>query len=129
MPVKIRILSAANKHMQRAGFLKLLASQVARVETSSLSALGSHLVETVTKRIRISPPFEAALREYVQIRLYDRIYADLRKNVLTGKTAVGIELQDLYLADPRLPSSTGKLGENPLHGKRTETVHGLRLGT
>jgi hypothetical protein len=112
MSGKIRILSAANKHMQRAGFLKLLAVQVARTETSSLSALGERLVETVTKRVRISPPFDDALREYVQIRLYDRIYADLRKNVLAGNIAVGIEIQDLYLADPRLPSSTGKLGEN-----------------
>src|ERR1035437_8772059 len=112
MPVKIRILSAAHKHMQRAGFLKLLAAQVAKVETSSLSALGTKLVETVTKRIRVAPPFNNALREYVQTRLFDRIYADLRKNVLTGNAAVGIEIQDLYLADTRLASSTGKLGEN-----------------
>jgi hypothetical protein len=113
MPVKIRILSATNKHMQRLGFLKLLAAQVARVETSSLSALGSRLVESVTKRIRISPPFNDALREYVQIRLsYDKIYTDLRNSVLAGKAPVGIELQDLYLSDPALPSSTGKLGGN-----------------
>ena len=112
MPVKIRILGAANKHMQRAGFLKLLAWQVSRVETSTLSALGSHLVETVTKRVRIEPPFSEALREYVQIRLFDAIYTDLRKAVLSGSTPTGIEIQDLYLADPLLPSSTGKLGEN-----------------
>lgn len=112
MPVKIRILSAANRHMQRAGFLKLLAAQVARVETSSLSALGSHLVETVTKRVRISPPFNEALREYVQIRLTDRIYSDLRKTFLAANVPVNLEIQDLYLADPRLPSSTGKLAEN-----------------
>ena len=113
MPVKIRILSATNKHMQRLGFLKLLAAQVARVETSSLSALGTRLVESVTKRIRVSPPFNDALREYVQIRLsYDKIYTDLRNSVLAGKMPVGIELQDLYLSDPALPSSTGKLGGN-----------------
>jgi len=112
MPVKIRILSAANKHMQRVGFLKLLATQVARVETSSLSALGNRLVETVTKRVRVAPPFSDALREYVQTRLQDRLYSELRKNVLAANAAVGIEIQDLYLSDPKLPSSTGKLGEN-----------------
>jgi hypothetical protein len=112
MPVKIRILSASNRHMQRAGFLKLLAMQVARVETSSLTTLGGKLVETVTKRVRVSPPFSDTLRDYVQLRLSDGIYADLRKNVLAGNTAAGIEIQDLYLSDPRLPSSTGKLGEN-----------------
>ena len=113
MPVKIRILSATNKHMQRPGFLKLLAARVARVETSSLSALGSRLVESVTRRVRVSPPFNDALRDYVQVRLsYDRIYTDLRNSVLAGKTSVSLELQDLYLSDPALPSSTGKLGGN-----------------
>jgi hypothetical protein len=112
MPVKIRILSAANKHMQRLGFLKLLALQVSRSETSSLSTLGSHLVETVTKRVRISPPFADSLRDYVQIRLFDAVYADVRKTVLTGVAPAGIEIQDLYLSDPCLPSTTGKLGEN-----------------
>jgi hypothetical protein len=113
VPVKIRILSAANKHMQRLGYLKLLASRVARVETSSLSALGKPMVETVTKRVRVSPPFSEPLREYAQIRLsYDKIYTDLRDAILSGKSPVSVELQDLYLSDPELPSSTGKLGGN-----------------
>lgn len=113
MPVKIRILSAANKHMQRVGFLKLLAVQVARVETSSLSALGSKLVETATKRVKTSPPFSEALRDYAQIRLsYDKIYADLRNAISAGNVPVNVEIQDLYLCDPALPSSTGKLGGN-----------------
>jgi len=91
----------------------LLAAQVARVETSSLSALGNRLVGVVTTKLRVSPPFSEGVRDYAQVRLsYDRVYTDLREAVLSGKTSVSMELQDLYLSDPALPSSTGKLAGN-----------------
>lgn len=114
MPVKIRILSSATKTMQRLGYLKLLAHDAARTETSSVATLGQRLISTVTKRVKISSPFEPALADYVRIRLFDRIYADLRKQVLDKPTAptAALELQDLYLSDSRIPSTTGKLIEN-----------------
>src|SRR5438874_1408770 len=111
MPIKIRILSATNKTMQRAGFLKRLAYQVSRNETNNLPTLGKQFIATVTKRVRISPPYDKVLIEYVRNRLSDRVYTDLRKAVLTNQPAA-LEIQDLYLSDPRLPSSTGKLVEN-----------------
>jgi hypothetical protein len=111
MPVKIRILSASNKHMQRAGYLKLLAHGAARTETSNLNALGATLVDTVTKRQRVSPPYSKSLRDYARIRLTDRIYTENRAAVLANKPTT-LEIQDLYLADLTLPSSTGKLGAN-----------------
>ncbi len=97
--------------MQRSGFLKLLAHQVSRNETNNLQSLGKQFIATVTKRARVSPPYDESLIEYVRVRLFDRVYADLRKTVLGGQPAA-LELQDLYLSDPRLPSSTGKLAEN-----------------
>ncbi len=114
MPVKIRILSSANKTMQRLGYLKLLAQDTARSETSSVASLGQHLIASVTKRVKVQSPFNPAITDYVRIRLFDRVYADLRKQVLNKPPAAtaAIELQDLYLADPRIPSTTGKLGEN-----------------
>jgi hypothetical protein len=111
MPVKIRILSSANKTMQRLGYLKFMAQNAARTETSNVAALGQHLTSAVTKRIKVSPPFSAPLLDYVRIRLFDRVYTELRKAVLEPKNnaPVGIELQDLYLSDPTIPSTTGKL--------------------
>ena len=47
MGVKIRILNSANRTMQRAGFLKLLCAQTARVETTNLQSLGKHFVGTL----------------------------------------------------------------------------------
>lgn len=114
MSVKIRILGSANRTMQRAGFLKLLCAQTARTETSNMDTLGRQFVQTLLKRVRVMPPYSESLRDYVRIRLMDKVYHDLRKAVLSGSataSAVSLEIQDLYLSDPALASSTGKLVE------------------
>ena len=100
--------------MQRAGFLKLLCAQTARTETSNMDTLGKQFVQTLLKRVRVTPPYSEPLREYVRVRLMDKAYHDLRKAVLNGPAtarAVSLEMQDLYLSDPALASSTGKLVE------------------
>ena len=84
MSVKIRILGSANRTMQRAGFLKLLCAQTARVETSNIDTLGKQFVQTLLKRVRLTPPYSESLRDYVRVRLTDRVYHDLRKAVLNG---------------------------------------------
>ena len=114
MSVKIRILGSANRTMQRVGFLKLLCAQTARVETSNIDTVGKQFVQTLLKRVRLTPPYSESLREYVRLRLTDRVYHDLRKAVLNGAAspgAVSLEIQDLYLSEPALPSNTGKLVE------------------
>ena len=113
MAVKIRILNSANKAMQRLGYLKLLAYLTSRTETSNVGALGQRMISAITKRVKVEPPFAPPLADYVRIRLSDRIYSDLRKQILDVPSAasVAIEIQDLYLSDPRVPSTTGKLGE------------------
>lgn len=114
MGVKIRILSSANRTMQRAGFLKLVCAQTARMETTNLQSLGKNFVNTLMKRVRIAPPYSEPLCDYVRVRLTDKAYHDLRKAVLNadgGTGPVGLEIQDLYLSDRSLPSSTGKLVE------------------
>lgn len=114
MSVKIRILASANRTMQRAGFLKLLAAQTARVETSNLETLGKESVRTLLKRVRVTPPYSEAMRDYARFRLKDKVYQDLRKALLSDNdsaAAVSLELQDLYLSDTALPSSVGKLVE------------------
>lgn len=113
MPSRIRVLDSANRTMQRLGYLKPLCALVNASETSNLETLGKRLIERVTKRVRVSPPFDAQTRDYVKNRLTDRLYHDLRKAVLESANgaAVHMEIQDVYLADARLPSRTGKLVE------------------
>lgn len=113
MPSRIRVLDSANRTMQRLGYLKPLCALVNASETSNLETLGKRLIERVTKRVRVSPPFDAQTRDYVKNRLTDRLYHDLRKAVLESANgaAVHMEIQDVYLADEKLPSRTGKLVE------------------
>jgi hypothetical protein len=113
MAGRIRVLDAATRTMQRLGYLKALCAIVNESETSNLSSLGKRLIERVTKRIKLSPPYDEQIRDYVRLRLTDGAYRNLRKNVLNGANdaQVSLEIQDLYLADNSLPSRTGKLVE------------------
>jgi hypothetical protein len=116
--VKIRILGAATRAMQRTGFLKLIAAQAVKIETTNLESLGKQCVQTVLKRVKLMPPYGESLREYVRIRLFDKVYHDLRKTVLGDQDQalpVSFELQDLYLSDATIPSTVGKLVEADWH--------------
>lgn len=114
MAGRIRVLDSANRTMQRLGFLKLVAALGRDSDTSSLSSLGTRLIERATKRVRLSPPFDEEIRDYVKTRLTDSVYRHLRKVVLdgiNGNSPVFLEMQDVYLSDSSLPSRTGKLVE------------------
>jgi hypothetical protein len=111
MTGRIRVLDATNRTMQRLGYLKALAALVNETETSNLETLGKRLISRVTQRVRLSPPFDDDLQEYAKTRLTDGTYKELRKTIMENAGPAGVELQDVYLADRSLPSSTGKLVE------------------
>lgn len=113
MAVKIRVLDAANKTMQRLGYLKALSALVNETETSNFTTLGKRFIDRVLKSTSYSPPFEDSLKEYARMRMMDGTYREIRKKILdeNQQASISIELQDVYLSDPALPSSTGKLVE------------------
>lgn len=111
MAGRIRVLDATNRTMQRLGFLKPLCALVNETETSNLESLGKRFIDRVTQRIKLSPPFDEDLVEYARVRLTDGAYKSLRKTILEGTGPAGVEVQDIYLSDPSLPSNTGKLVE------------------
>jgi hypothetical protein len=107
-----RVLDSAKRPMQRLGYLKHLLQRCVALEASNVEALGRDLTETVLRSVRVSLTSE--LVDYVQRRLTDGAYRGLREQVAArqrgnGADAIAVELQDVYLADPRLPSRTGKL--------------------
>jgi hypothetical protein len=57
----------------------------------------------------LTPPYDDDLKEYARTRLTDGAYRELRKKIMEDAGPAGVELQDVYLADKSLPSSTGKL--------------------
>lgn len=111
MAGRIKVLDSANRTMQRLGFLKALAALVNENETSNLETLGKRFISRVTQRVRLSPPFDEDLQEYAKTRLTDGAYREIRKTIMDNAKPTGVELQDVYLADRSLPSSTGKMVE------------------
>ena len=111
MASRIRILDSANRTMQRLGFLKALAALVNETETSNLETLGKRFVVRINQRVKLTPPYDDDLKEYARTRLTDGAYRELRKQILDDTGPANIELQDAYLSDKSLPSSTGKLVE------------------
>lgn len=111
---EIRVLSSTARCMQRLGYLKRLTRRVIALSTSSAENLGSDLTQTVMRKVRV--PLTTDRVAYIRQRLYDRAYNGLKKQAAAwsegGEMIVAMELQDLYLADPSLPSQTGKLVRN-----------------
>jgi hypothetical protein len=109
----IRVLERPSRCMQRLGYIKYVLSRGAATSTTSLEKLGHELVDTV--RRRVSVPLTPALYTYAKRRLTDRTYASLKQELerlgpdFAGEQALRVEIQDAYLADPALPSRTGKL--------------------
>ena len=90
MAGRIRVLDSATRTMQRLGYLKILCAIVNETETSNLTSLGKRLIERVTKRFKLTPPFDEQIRDYVKMRLTDRAYRDLRKTVLDGANSAQV---------------------------------------
>ena len=104
-------LGLGKAHHAAPGYLKAVASLVTENETSNLETFGKRFIARVTHRVRFQPPFDEELQAYAKTRLTDGAYKDLRKTIMENAGPANIELQDIYLADPSLPSCTGKLVE------------------
>jgi hypothetical protein len=124
---EIRVLDSTARCMQRLGYLKRLTRRVIALSTSSADNLGSDLTQTVMRKARVPLTTDRAI--YIRQRLYDRAYNGLKKQASAWRegeeTIVSMELQDLYLADPALPSQTGKLVRND---RRKYPPLGIALG-
>jgi hypothetical protein len=112
---ELRVLDRIARPMQRLGYLKHLLRRVVASNTSNLENLGQDLIETVSRKVNVLLDAERAA--YVRVRLFDNAYATLKKQVDAWQKAggdpslVALEMQDLYLADPSLPSGVGKLSK------------------
>lgn len=95
----IRAIKNPHRSQQRLGFLKYLLYRASQNDSTPLKVLGEDLAKTLSKKINI--PVNDSIEEYVAKRLRNH-----SKNI---KKKTYIELQDLYLSDPKISSKTGKL--------------------
>lgn len=99
--------------MQRLGFLKRLVRRIASGATSNLDNVGNDLLEVAMKKVKVD--LNQDLTSYIKVRLFDRVYKTLKEQAISWEKepsvpiSVQMEIQDLYLADPGVPSRVGKL--------------------
>lgn len=112
----IRVFSNPRRSMQRFGFLKYLVWRASVSATNNLSTLGKGLIAAVT--LKISVVLTPHLQEYITTVLTDSTYRNLRSLALKpledsqDQPPVQVEIQDVYLSDPDLPSRRGKLNSD-----------------
>jgi len=109
----LRVFDYVGRSMERLGFLKRLLKRASATSTSNLENLGKDLISTVSQKHRV--PITKARFEYVKSRVREDIFKSVKKEVdlwiKEGRNPpeVYIEIQDLYLADPSIPSQAGRL--------------------
>ena len=110
---ELRVFDRINRQMMRLGFLKHVVKRVVATSTTSLDNLGNNLIDTLSRKVQV--PLSESRVKYIRIRLYDRVYSTLKKqandwdSVSSEPKYVLMEIQDLYLSDPDIPSGVGKL--------------------
>lgn len=110
---ELRILDGFARAMQRLGYLKRVVRRVTSTSTSNRDSLGHDLIGSVTRKVQM--PLSHALANYIKVRLKESSYTTLKQQTEAWlrdggePPLVSIELQDLYLSDPQMPSGVGKL--------------------
>lgn len=116
---ELRILDVVDRTMVRLGFLKRLVKRVSATATTNIENLGKDLLNTVTKKIQV--PLSKERYDYISQKINKSILKSSKKEIDRWLNEGGdppevlIELQDLYLADPVLPSQMGRLVEDSWH--------------
>ena len=124
----IRVIENPRHCMQRLGFLKYVVHIASQTSVSSVENIGYKLVSDVSKKYAIV--LKQELQEYILKGLTERKYLELHnyvKNMNINKPGeISMELQDIYLADNKIPSKRGKLiEEDKKHYPFFATVLGL----
>lgn len=109
----IRVFANPRRSMQRFGFLKHLVWRASLSVTNNLSTIGRDLIAAATHKISVA--LTPHLQEYIRTVLINSKYKNLR--AVASKSlkdspenpAVKVEIQDVYLSCPELPSRRGKL--------------------
>lgn len=101
--VFIKALKNPHRSHQRLGFLKYLTYKASQSDSTTVRALGGDLLRIMSKKVNVK--VNESLKTYIERRLRNQF-----RNILKNQQEkIYLELQDLYLSDPQVPSKTGKL--------------------
>lgn len=99
----IRVAKNPHRSQQRLGFLKYLTYRASQNDSTTLRAIGTDLSRIIGKKVNVE--LNKSLETYIEYRLRNQ-FRNIPRN---QQEKIYLELQDLYLADPKMPSKTGKL--------------------
>ena len=114
--VPLRIFDYVGRSMERLGYLKYLLQRVSATPTSNFENLGKDLVSTVRKKVQV--PLTIERLDYINSRVRGNALKAVRADIeiwLDGSgdpPIISVEIQDLYLSDPSIPSRVGRLVED-----------------
>jgi hypothetical protein len=97
----IRWLDYGRRSWQRLGFIKIISPQASPSYSTTLEGITKSLVTVVTRLEQIPDEIRDEVLSYVKTHRYNRYKND--------RDLSRVELQDLYLSSPILPSSTGAI--------------------
>ncbi|MHB8806790.1 MAG: hypothetical protein ACYC59_04335 [Anaerolineaceae bacterium] len=110
---EISVFDYVGRSMERLGYLKYLIRRASATPTSNLENLGTDLINTVSKRIKISINNEIYQYAHTKIRAdFIKPVQNEVKDWLNKKAnapEINIEIQDLYLSQSIIPSCVGRL--------------------
>lgn len=113
-PKKIRWVDYARRSMQRLGHLKLLVGLADSLGSTTLQGITSRFEAVVTAAHQVP---ENAVPRVLAYRAEQRLHK--RYGGISEKRPLRLEIQDLYLSDPALPSSSGAVtGDGEQKGYR-----------
>jgi hypothetical protein len=104
----LRWIPYSRVSMQRAGVLIAVAAAAPDTRPTTLEGIAGSYSSRIRRRVRVPEPAREDVSRYLrELRLWER-YPALKKSGSLPADAE-IELQDLWLSDPEIPSATGAI--------------------
>jgi hypothetical protein len=109
----IGIFDVIARSMERLGYLKRIMKRASLTPTSNLENLGSDLINTVSQKVKVK--INRDIYQYARSRIRAEFLKPVQKEIdgwlenINPAPEINIELQDLYLSQPAIPSRVGRL--------------------
>ena len=104
----VRWMDYARRSMQRLGHLKLVTALSESTGTTTLEGIASRFQTAVTATFEVPQSIIPHMLDYIEA--HRRAYRD--RSVVAPRP-LKVEIQDLYLSDPALPSGSGAITGDP----------------
>ena len=112
--MSIRWVQVSRVSLQRAGVILAVVTAASESRRTTIEALSRSYSQLLRTEVVVSPEQANNVAEYLRrMRLWQR-YPELHEGSPAAASGARVEVQDLWLADPRVPSASGAITERVL---------------